>query len=222
MELSVGISTFSKKTNMHPFNYLHKEATKSGAPLLLLLHGYGSNEADLFSLAPYLPNDFHIVSLRAPRSLSFGYAWFPIHFDAAMERWTDEKEVHIAISYINDFIDAYTSSNAINPEKVFLMGFSQGAMLSLSVGLTRNSIQGIAALSGYLDHRLEKPTASRNLPIYISHGSADEVVPYVWAKQSVERLKGFGYHPEFYTYTQGHGINQENLDALIEWLQKQR
>ena len=207
--------------NMQSFDYLHKDANKSVAPLLILLHGYGSNEADLFSLAPYFPDDFHIVSLRAPLSLSFGYAWFPIHFDAAMERWTDEKEIHTAISYINDFIDTYPSSSAIDSGKVYLMGFSQGAMLSLSLGLTHNSTQGIAALSGYLDHRLEKPTASRSLPIYISHGSADEVVPYAWAKQSVEQLKDFGYQPEFHTYTQGHGINQENLDTLIQWIKKQ-
>lgn len=205
---------------MSSFVYLQKEASSKNAPLLILLHGYGSNEADLFSFARYIPADFHVVSLRAPLSLGFGHAWFPIHFDASMERWTDEKDVATAVSYVTDFIDEYAAKASIDNKRVYLVGFSQGAMLSLSVGLHNEYVKGIAAMSGYLDTRIKKPTNKTNLPIYISHGDADDVVPYSWSATSVNRLKEFGYTPDFYTYAQGHSINQENLSGLILWLEE--
>jgi len=203
---------------MSSFIYVHKEAITPDAPLVVLLHGYGSNEADLFSFAPHLPDNVHVVSLRAPIALGYGYAWFPIHFDASMERWTDAQEVANAVAYVTDFIHEYTTKNPVDVAKVYLIGFSQGAMLSLSVGLYHNAVKGIAALSGYLDHRIQKPTNTLDLPIFVSHGDADDVVPYSWAITSVERLKEFGYSPDFQTFSQGHGINQENLSSLIHWL----
>ena len=86
---------------MSSFVYLSKASKITNAPLLVMLHGYSSNEADLFSFASLIPSDYHVVSLQAPLSLGVGYAWFPIHFEENMERWTSPEEVQQAIDYVH-------------------------------------------------------------------------------------------------------------------------
>ena len=185
-----------------------------------MLHGYSSNEADLFSFSSLIANDYHVVSLQAPLSLGIGYAWFPIHFEENMERWTSPKEAQKSIEYVNSFLTYYTEKYDVNNSNITLLGFSQGAMLSYSVGLANINVSAIAALSGYLDPRVVSFVNAKKA-IYVSHGIQDMVVPYAWAEQSVSVLKKNGYQPTFLSYQQGHGVNQDNLTSLIQWLQRQ-
>ena len=80
-----------------------------------------------------------------------GYAWFPIHFEENMERWTSPAEAQQAIDYVTSFLTYYTEKNNVDSDNITLLGFSQGAMLSYSVGISNNNVSAIAALSGYLD-----------------------------------------------------------------------
>tara|TARA_A100001011_G_scaffold283024_1_gene293267 strand:- start:16023 stop:16583 length:561 start_codon:yes stop_codon:yes gene_type:complete len=183
-----------------------------------MLHGYSSNEGDLFSFASLIPDDYHVVSLQAPLSLDVGYAWFPIHFEENMERWTSPAEAQQAIDYVTSFLTYYTEKNNVDSDNITLLGFSQGAMLSYSVGISNNNVSAIAALSGYLDPRVVLFVNAKK-EIYISHGKQDMVVPYEWAEQSLKLLNRNGYQPTFMSYQQGHEVNRENLNSLIEWLQ---
>lgn len=203
---------------MSGFVYLERRSNLPNATLLLLLHGYNSNEADLFSFSSHVPNHYHVVSLQAPLNLGHGHAWFPIHFEENMERWTAVDEVTTAINYVNDFLSFYATKNSSDTRNVVLLGFSQGAMLSYAVGFQSAVVKGIAALSGYLDPRFQTIANTNLKSIYVSHGIHDEVVPYSWAQQSVALLKEKKCTPAFYSYPQGHGINQENLMSLIQWL----
>jgi len=204
------------------FVYLERKAISSNAPLLLLLHGYGSNADDLFSFAAYIPDTYHVVSLQAPLPMSHeSFAWFPIHFTESMERWTSPEEVNKAKDYIAEFLSYYEEKGGFDNSRIYLMGFSQGAMLSYAVGLDTKAVKGIAALSGYIDPRVVDFTNTEMKSIYVSHGKEDMVVPFAWAEQSVEKLKEYGYQPEFYEYPQGHGINQDNLTTIIQWLREQ-
>lgn len=204
------------------FVCLERKASQPNAPLLLLLHGYGSNDADLFSFAEYIPARFHVVSLQAPLTMGENsFAWFPIHFTESMERWTSPEEVNKATDYIHAFIAYYTANHDFNNKNVYLMGFSQGAMLSYAVGLATKNVKGIAALSGYIDPRVVEVTNTTLSSIYVSHGTEDMVVPYALAVQSVEVLKEYGFSPVFHSYPQGHGINQDNLTSIVQWLQVQ-
>lgn len=202
---------------MSSFVYLSKASKITNAPLLVMLHGYSSNEADLFSFASLIPSDYHVVSLQAPLSLGMGYAWFPIHFEENMERWTSPEEAQQAIDYVTSFLAYYTEKNDVDANSITLLGFSQGAMLSYSVGLGHPNVSAIAALSGYLDPRLVRFDNLKKA-LYVSHGEQDMVVPYPWAVQSVALLKENGYSPSFLSYPQGHGVNQENLKSLMQWL----
>ena len=202
--------------------FLNRKGTTQNAPLLLLLHGYGSNAADLFSFAPYIPDTYHVVSLQAPLAMSHeSFAWFPIRFTESMERWTNPEEVKKAVDYITEFLSSYEEKGGFDNSRIYLMGFSQGAMLSYALGLTTKMVKGIAALSGYIDPRVVDFTNTEMDSVYVSHGTEDMVVPYAWAEQSVEQLNTHGLSPQFHAYPQGHSINQDNLTTIIQWLQEQ-
>ncbi len=106
-------------------------------PLLLLLHGYGSNEQDLFSFATELPDDYYIVSARAPYNMQYGsYAWYAINFDADQNKFSDHEQAKISRDLIAHFIDELVANYPIDTKNVTLVGFSQGAILSYAVALS--------------------------------------------------------------------------------------
>ena len=125
--------------------------------LLILLHGYGSNEEDLFSFATELPEDLIIVSARAPQSLGFGsYAWYSINFTADQGKFSDIPEALVARELVATFIDEIQEKYKITPAKTFLLGFSQGTILSYSVALNYpEKVQKLIALSGHINEELK-------------------------------------------------------------------
>jgi len=157
--------------------YIIKEPTvktKEKAPLILLIHGYGSNKEDLFSFANDLPEQAYIVSVQAPTALPFGgYAWYSITFDADENKFSDPVEGKASVQKLNTFIDEVTQYYPIDTNKIFLTGFSQGAILSYAYAFTfPEKTKYIVALSGYFnqDFLLNKPTKN-NVDFFISHGT---------------------------------------------------
>ena len=101
--------------------YLIKPSEKENSKLLLLIHGYGSNEEDLFSFANDLPQDFTIVSVRAPRDLSFGgYAWYDINFTDA-QKFNNVSQAQDSIQLIRDFIKEVTEKYNLNTKEIWLL-----------------------------------------------------------------------------------------------------
>ena len=96
-------------------------------PVLFMLHGYGSNEEDLFSFAAELPAELFIISIRAPYTLEpFGFAWYAINFDAAYGKWSDDQQAIESREKIVAFIDDACKSYNVDKTQVTLLGFSQG------------------------------------------------------------------------------------------------
>src|SRR5690606_31164024 len=105
-------------------------------PLILLLHGYGSNEEDLFSFAGQLPEEYYIISARAPYHIPpYGNAWYAINFDSDMNKFSDDNQAIESRELIVKFIDELIDQYPIDAQKVTLLGFSQGAILSYSIAL---------------------------------------------------------------------------------------
>ena len=198
---------------MSSFNYEKSLNSNINNKLILLLHGYGSNEDDLFSFKPFIPKSFDIYSLRAPISIGFGYAWFNINFDNEFGVKSEKSDVLNAKKYIESFLEIHSK----NYKNIYLIGFSQGAMLSYLVGLTNNFVSGIGCLSGWVDTRFSNFT-NKTSNIYASHGKNDTVVPYDIARKSVDFLSNLGFNINFNSFDSGHGVNQKNLDSLISWL----
>ena len=192
------------------------------SPVLFLLHGYGSHEEDLFSFANYLPEEYLIISLRAPLNLSFGgYAWYSIHFNEQQDKWSDDDEAKKAQEIILYNIDYHLEQFKLKGQKVSLLGFSQGAILSWAVGLSHpEKIDKIIALSGYVNEDIfvYAKEGIDQLRIFSSHGTQDPTLPIEWARKGIGLLEKKEISLAYKEYPQGHGINQDNFNDLLAWL----
>ncbi|MEY2630208.1 MAG: Carboxylesterase 2 [Bacteroidota bacterium] len=199
---------------------------KEKNPLLLLLHGYGSNEEDLFSFASELPEDYYVVSARAPFDLSYGsYAWYAINFDADENKFSDIGQARASRDIIANFIDELVANYPIDSENVTLIGFSQGCILSYAVAVSfPEKVQRVVAMSGYwnpdiaVDDYLENDCSK--LRIFASHGTVDQVIPVEWARKSIPALQVLGIEIVFKEYMVGHGVAPQNFFDFKHWLTK--
>jgi phospholipase/carboxylesterase len=201
---------------------------KEKNPLLLLLHGYGSNEEDLFSFAQELPDDSFVISARAPYPLPpYGNAWYAIHFDADENKFSDNDEAKDSRDLIAVFIDELIENYPIDAEKVTLIGFSQGTILSYSVALSYpEKVQQVVALSGYLNLDIItenfRSNAISKLRFFISHGTVDQVIPVDWARKAPEFLKELGIDVVYKEYPVGHGVAPQNFYDFKNWLESNK
>lgn len=193
-------------------------------PLLLLLHGYGSNEADLFSFAPELPDEYYIISARAPYDLQYGsYAWYAINFDADQNKFSDNDQARISRDVIAGFIDELVVNYPIDANDVNLVGFSQGSILSYAVALSYpEKINKVVAMSGYInldiiaEDYLKKDLSK--LKIFASHGTVDQVIPVDWARKTPAILEKLGIAITYKEYPVGHGVAPQNFYDFKNWL----
>ena len=197
-----------------------KKSQKS-YPAIFLLHGYGSNAEDLFSFAPFLPQNHVIISIQAPLALpQMGYAWYTIHFDAPQDQWTDLPQAKKALNLIFENCNTLIAKHQLDAKNISLIGFSQGAILSWAMAFNfPNTFKRIAALSGYINQDLiEKNEVT--FSAFTSHGNADPVIPYQWAKNSITPLTEKYSTICFHSFDAGHTVSQENFIALLEWLNR--
>jgi phospholipase/carboxylesterase len=193
-------------------------------PLLLLLHGYGSNEADLFSFATELPDEYYIISARAPYDLQYGsYAWYAINFDADQNKFSDNDQARISRDRIAGFIDELVANYPIDANDVNLIGFSQGSILSYAVALSYpEKINKVVAMSGYLNLEIAAEDYLKNdlskLKIFASHGTVDQVIPVDWARKTPTVLEKSGIAITYKEYPVGHGVAPQNFYDFKNWL----
>jgi phospholipase/carboxylesterase len=193
-------------------------------PLLLLLHGYGSNEADLFSFAEELPDHYYVISARAPYDLQYGsYAWYAINFDANENKFSDVTQARNSRDLIVRFIDELTTQYPIDANKVSLVGFSQGAILSYAIGLSYpEKIKNVVAMSGYLNLEMAEANYQNKdfskLKLFVSHGTVDQVIPVDWARKSPGLLQPLGIETVYKEYPIGHGVSPQNFYDFKNWL----
>lgn len=196
------------------------------APLLLLLHGYGSNEEDLFSFASELPEEYFVISARAPYDLQpFGHAWYAIHFTADNEKFSNDDEARVSRDLIATFIDEIKEHYPIDADNINLIGFSQGTILSYAVALSYpEKINNVVALSGYLNENIlvedYNTKDHSNLDFYISHGSVDQVIPNTWANKAPDFLNQLNIKNSYREFPVGHGVAPQNFFEFKEWLSK--
>jgi phospholipase/carboxylesterase len=197
---------------------------KENAPVLIMLHGYGSDENDLFSFASELPEELFIISVRAPYKMQpNGNAWYAINFDADQKKWSDDEQAKESRDKISNFIDEVVEAYPINKNNITLLGFSQGTILSYAVALSYpEKIRNVVALSGYINLDIIKNNFKSNnlskLNFYCSHGSVDQVIPVDWARRTPEILKKLNVDYIYEEFPVGHGVAPQNFFSLKAWL----
>jgi phospholipase/carboxylesterase len=195
----------------------------SALPMIVLLHGYGSNESDLMGLSPFLDKRLIKIGVRAPLPLDFGgNAWFPIEVtDGGINLQLDR--VGECLTGIHDLVRALKIQYCA--AQIFLLGFSQGASMALSAAFFDPDLyDGVAALSGVVIPEMlpaDPGTALNGLPVIMTHGRQDAVIPIEQGRSSHRLLQSLPLTLCYHEYDMGHEINQECLTDVGDWLTAQ-
>lgn len=197
---------------------------KKAKKLVIFIHGYGSNGMDLISLTDFLNNtldDFHFCAPNAPFSLNMAYnayQWFDLE-DRSEPAIL--KAISKNASYLENFIVAKVQQLELNYKDVFLVGFSQGTMLSLYLApRLKSEIGGVIALSGSLiNSEILKDEIKQKPPVLLVHGEVDEVIginEFFKAKEALTQL-GFNLQATMIK-KMGHSINEEVIELIKNFL----
>ena len=206
------------------YKVLEPKQIIANTPLLFMLHGYGSNEDDLFSFADELNDRFLVISLRAPRSLHFGgYAWYDIDFTGISSRFGNPEQALESLEMVFTIIVEMQAKYNADKSRTVIMGFSQGAILCNALSLRFPELIGsVVAMSGYVFNEIMPKQINSQLidwiEYFVSHGIQDEVIPIEWAHVSVEWMKRMRLHVEYHEYNMGHGINPQCFYDMMAWI----
>jgi phospholipase/carboxylesterase len=191
------------------------------SPLLILLHGLGSDEEDLIGLAPNLPPQYAIVSVRAPLAFPYGgNAWFPLDRDEAGQIQLDETVAAESLEKLVTTIDTLAAQHPV----IYLLGFSQGAIMSLYCTLKYpQKVAGAVLMSGALLPKAweeRAPTAELlNKPFLITHGLFDELITVDRGREIYESLQKLPVNATYKTYQMAHEVSRESLADIANWLE---
>jgi phospholipase/carboxylesterase len=208
-----------------------RRASQSGetGSVVVLLHGYGADGADLLGLAdplgPHMP-DTLFVAPDAPercKNNPFGYQWFPIPWLDGSSEAAAEASQAVSADLLHRFLDDLLTEEGLRPSQMVLLGFSQGTMMSLHVAPRRpEPVAGVVGFSGRLlaPERLEAETLSKP-PILLVHGDADDVVPIASLREAGDALTRAGF--ETYGHVMrgtAHGIAPDGLSVALAFMRE--
>ena len=190
-------------------------------PTILALHGRGSNESDLIGLAQYLPQKFLWISPRGSFPLGpDSYEWFQI----TQIGKPDPTRLANALNTIDTFIDEAIANYPVDPNQLYLLGFSQGSIMSMSYVLTKpQRVAGVIAQSGYIPHEAGlqiDEIGIKGKPFILTHGIQDSMLPIDWARRSRDTLQKLETDIEYHEFNMGHNITAESLAVINTWLEK--
>lgn len=195
-------------------------------PLLVLLHGYGSNEEGLFSFEPDLPKDWLVISLQAPKDTPYrGFCWYDIDF-TDIDKFINVEQAEESIQWVLNQISTIREKYRISEGKTHLCGFSQGGIISYALALRNPQFfQKVACLSAYPEQKILQNIANKkalsHLEFFVSHGTEDTVVPLDWGKKGYQLLYNLNLFFVFREYPNGHGISPKNYQDLMNFFAKQ-
>ena len=207
-------------------NYKPSSKPNETAPVIIMLHGFGSDENDLFSFAGELPEQYAIISLKAPIAMQpSGNAWYNIYFDSTDGKFSDTEQAIKSRDIIKQCIEEVIEKYNVQKDNITLLGFSQGTILSFSVALCYpNKIKNVIGLSGYINKDLLLEGYEKNdfssLSIYTSHGSVDQVIPVDWARKTSPFLNSLNISNTYSEFPVGHGVAPQNFYEFKEWLEE--
>lgn len=208
-------------------SFLHRPAAAgvSHPWLLLLMHGVGSNEQDLFGLAPYVPVPFHVLSLRAPYRMGpDANAWFAFSVNADGSRSIDEPQEAASRALVAQTVEAAARQLGVPAGRVVVGGFSQGGIMALSLLLTRPELLHAALVlhSRLLPQALPHAApaqALRGKRLWVSHGLQDNVIPLASAHAIRDHAATLPLEMAYREYPGMHEIRPAELQGAMEWLQ---
>jgi phospholipase/carboxylesterase len=191
--------------------------------LLVLLHGIGADEHDLFPLAGMVDPRFRVVALRAPHEYVIGYAWFQIDFLPGGGVRPHVDQAALTLAALTDWVAAAPERLGTDPARTYLLGFSQGAMMSLGVlGSRPELLAGVVALSGRDPEGLFPMTAAPEdvgrVPLFLAHGIHDDVLPVENGRRTRDAFERVVADLTYREYPVAHGVSDAEMRDVTAWL----
>jgi phospholipase/carboxylesterase len=199
------------------------QAESTKAPCLLLLHGVGSNEAGFIEMARQMDPRLVVILLRGPLVLAPGrFAWFQVSFTPSGPA-INAAQAERSRATLLDFIGQLPASHGVDPERIWIAGFSQGGIMSASVALTAPSrVAGFGVLSGRILPevlpQVEHGPALQQVKAFVSHGVHDETLGIHFAHHARQVLTGLGVPLAYSEYAAGHALDGAMISDFQRWL----
>lgn len=193
-------------------------------PLLVLLHGKGANEDDLFPLADNFDPRFAVISIRAPHEMAPGYYRWYERFDGPEGKSIfDEKEILASRVFLIQSIKDAVMATGADPQRVFVLGFSQGGAMALALALTAPQLlRGVVSMAGRLLPAIAPLAAERealaHLTLLIQHGEEDGIVPHRESANASQLMAELAVRLGFKLYKAGHTVTPGMLRDAREFL----
>jgi phospholipase/carboxylesterase len=197
------------------------------------LHGLGADGYDFVPVVRELdaagtPPARYIFphAPEIPVTINSGYvmrAWYDI-LGTELDRKEDEARIRASAAAVEKLIEREVARGVVR-NRIVLAGFSQGGAITLQTGMRATEpLAGLMALSTYLPlagfAEAEATPASRRIPIFMAHGTADPVIPFARSVASRDRLKALGYNVEWHEYPMQHSVNADEVRAIAAFLQR--
>ena len=201
---------------------LPKEADlHNPAPLVVMLHGWGGDECAMWLFKRVVPALAAIITPRAPIDIGNGdFVWFNY---LGSGRRPDSDSLHENMARLNHFLLTLPDLYPIDPTRLVLLGFSQGAAISnsLVLGRTKQNVAGLVSLSSFipdLPELTDHVSTLTGLPVFVTHGVRDEIVPVARARQTRDLYARLGAEVTYREYSTGHKVHTDGLKVLKLWL----
>ncbi len=192
--------------------------------VIYLIHGYGADKNDLFSFADYLPANMTVVAMQAPYSMPFGgSAWYSIEIENG-EHKSDAVQAKKSVTEIAKFIDSSVNEYGFDSENIFVLGFSQGAILTYSMVLNNpEKYKYLLPLSGFIMDEIMPENFDKDyshLDFYCAHGTMDGVIPIEKGRTGGKLMKELNIKHIYHEFPAAHSIAQKEFEEIIDWLRE--
>lgn len=189
-------------------------------PAVFTLHGKGSNERNMYGLVEPLADEFILIGIRGDLILGAGYQYYELRSLGNPLRESFDR----AVGRLEAFLAYATERYPIDAGRRYLLGFSQGAILSMTLALTMgDALKGIVALNGYVPEfvKTEYPLKSvRDVSLFVSHGEFDSVFPARIGRETAAYFKELAPKLTFKLYPSDHGVTPDNQRDFVLWLRQ--
>jgi phospholipase/carboxylesterase len=208
-----------------PLEYVHREPDTATGSALFILHGRGADEQDLLPVAGQLPGDRHVFSFRAPDRLQGGYTWYDLDLSAGglEQSQPHDEQFRRSLDLVSESVAAAVDAFDLDADSLGLLGFSQGAITTLSLLLEEpDRFAWVAAHHGYLaeSHADHVTEGIEGKPVFVAAGATDQIIPAHRGEAAADRLRELGADVTFGAFDTGHGIGREELASLVEFVEE--